>query len=524
MKLWVKLSLLIFVIANIIIEVTLFVIKPQMKETIIEQLGEKLKSIAATAVVYIDGNEFKKADLFDSTFTSSGDYNQLQNLLTKAKANLDMDGETYTLSLLDNNSAVFGVMANRIPFSGDTLQSISLTARDAALKVYETKQCIFTNIYEDSYGVWISGMAPIFDSTETVVGILQVDNNFDTVQAKLAELNDSIKWIQLFLIPFTIIISIVVSRFFTKPIQNIKNRIVKIAKGDYTENKIIKTGGELKELADSSEMLRNTILKQQEAILNKIDELKNAKEKAEASDRLKSEFLALISHEIRTPINIIQGNMNLIKEELRAYVDDDLSSCFDSVDKGNGRLIRTIELIILYSEIISKNYEKREAEINIEDTLKRILEKYKEEISIKDLKIIFNKTAAPIFIKGDPHTVEQIFEQLINNSIKFTNKGFVKIEIEEEKHTIKITDSGIGMSKEFFNSIFQPFIQEEQGYTRKYDGNGLGLPLVKKCCELNDFGIKIKSEKAVGTEVKICFEPHQFIKSRSVNPKKAATL
>ena len=104
--------------------------------------------------------------------------------------------------------------------------------------------------------------------------------------------------------------------------------------------------------------------------------------------------------------------------------------------------------------------------------------------------------------------IYQIFQEIIDNAVKFTDTGSVTIkqyQNDEYKLTVSIKDTGIGISPEYMEHLFEPFTQEQGGYTRKYEGNGLALALVKKYAELNNLTIKIKSGKNIGSEFIITF-------------------
>ncbi|KAB2840872.1 MAG: GHKL domain-containing protein [Melioribacteraceae bacterium] len=106
------------------------------------------------------------------------------------------------------------------------------------------------------------------------------------------------------------------------------------------------------------------------------------------------------------------------------------------------------------------------------------------------------------FLYTDEYAVNQIFANLIDNAIKYTEKGKVEITLREEgnnHYSIKVSDTGIGISNEYIDKLFEPFSQEEQGYTRRFEGNGLGMALVKKYCDLIDAEISVESEKNIGT-------------------------
>ncbi len=235
-----------------------------------------------------------------------------------------------------------------------------------------------------------------------------------------------------------------------------------------------------------------------------------AKEKAEESDRLKSEFLAQISHEIRTPVNSILSFTNLLKEEISELGITDLMESFNMIENGGRRLIRTVDLILNMSELQNGTYQPVFQEFDIaEDILKPVLQEFKAQAESKNISLEFSNCADnPCYIKADDYTVSQIFVQLIDNAIKFTYKGKVEVNISstDETVSVEIKDTGIGISEEYQARIFKPFCQEDRGYTRKFDGNGLGLSLVKKCSEINNAQISIESKKNVGTKFTVTFK------------------
>ena len=111
-------------------------------------------------------------------------------------------------------------------------------------------------------------------------------------------------------------------------------------------------------------------------------------------------------------------------------------------------------------------------------------------------------------ILADDYTVTQIFSNLIDNAIKYTPSGLVEISVYNIGNELiaEVKDTGIGISEEYGKNLFMPFTQEEQGYTRKYEGNGLGLALVKKYCDLNNCNISVESKKNAGSIFTVCFK------------------
>ena len=241
-------------------------------------------------------------------------------------------------------------------------------------------------------------------------------------------------------------------------------------------------------------------------------ELIAAKKIAEKSDRLKSEFLAQMSHEIRTPINSIRTFSYLLKESLAEKVEPDLKEAFSIIDRGGKRLIRTIDSILNMSQIQVGSFETRIEKLNMIDLLQGLYLEFKQ--SIEDKGLIFNMifNCKKPFVEADEYTSTQIFANLIDNAFKYTPSGKIVVTVynsDENQLVVSIEDTGIGISEEKLETVFHPFSQEESGYTRKYEGVGLGLALVKKYCELNNAVIRVKSKKGTGTTFTVIYKLSQ---------------
>jgi len=238
-------------------------------------------------------------------------------------------------------------------------------------------------------------------------------------------------------------------------------------------------------------------------------ELIEAKQKAEQSDRLKSEFLAQMSHEIRTPINVILNIANMILEDHYFDADEDTKATFSILDSAGKRITRTIDLILNMAEVQVGAYDYSPRRFDLFSDMYNLY--YREFTKISEEKGIefkWTKNTDNALITADVYSVSQIFSNLLYNAVKFTNIGEVEVIFlrnEKEHLIVQFKDSGIGIEQDFMLHVFEIFSQEDRGHTRQFEGNGLGLALVKSYCELNKIKIQIESRKGVGTTVNLTF-------------------
>ncbi len=309
---------------------------------------------------------------------------------------------------------------------------------------------------------------------------------------------------------------------FTQDIFEIKNKIKKVAKygSDRFETKHMTKDGKI--IAVEVSVIYNPAKKGLfYCFLNDITdrnimlhELVLAKDEAERSNRVKSEFLAQMSHEIRSPMNVTLSFTNYIKEELGDQLPQHLIESFAAVDTATRRVIRTIDLILNMSEMQLGTYEPTWKSFDlVHEVFQNICSEYEFYAKQKGLKLSFSSNIETAKIYGDHYSVTQIFVNLIDNAIKYSSSGEINITVDKDSEkniNVTVQDNGIGMSDEFMQKIFEPFTQETQGYSRKFEGNGLGLALVKKYCDLNNADISVDSEKGKGTKFTVVF--HRLMK------------
>jgi len=234
----------------------------------------------------------------------------------------------------------------------------------------------------------------------------------------------------------------------------------------------------------------------------KEEELQIALRRAEESKRIKEQFLAQISHEIRSPLVVIQGYSEYLRKEIDDNALQDYKDIFLSMENNSKKLYRTVDLLLNMSQIQTGKYEINKETVDLNSIMQTIHREFLSFAEEKKIQFIYNNSLTDRkSICADHYSVVQILINLIDNAFKYTNQGAISVSAYEKDDSvyIEVKDTGIGISKEYIEKLFAPFSQEKTGYTRPFEGTGLGLALVKNFIELNNAEIDVKSEVNSGS-------------------------
>ena len=211
-------------------------------------------------------------------------------------------------------------------------------------------------------------------------------------------------------------------------------------------------------------------------------ELANARDAALESSRLKSAFLANMSHEIRTPLNVILGYVDVIGDHLAETGDDTQQEYLDAAARAGKRLIQTINGILDYSKIEAGGFECKPELLHLSDLVARQVDDFRTLANRKGVDIRFVDETRGACIMADEYCVSAALQNLIGNAIKFTERGWVEVRQFRDKGELclELRDTGVGIDAKFLPKLFQPFIQEDSGFGRKFEGSGLGLAVTKR--------------------------------------------
>ena len=233
-------------------------------------------------------------------------------------------------------------------------------------------------------------------------------------------------------------------------------------------------------------------------------DLLKARDEALQAVKLKSEFLAVISHEMRTPMNAIVGPIELL---IDTALDEEQTELAKTALIGSRTMLALIEDILDYSRLASGDLRMREVAFDLTETLGALIGDFSEQAQEKGLALVVrNETARPLLLAGDPARLGQVLVNLIGNAIKFTEHGEISVAVKCESETaleaklrFTIADTGIGIPHHIEKSrLFAPFSQADSSSTRKYGGWGLGLAISAQIVERLGGEIGVSSSPGKG--------------------------
>jgi signal transduction histidine kinase len=231
--------------------------------------------------------------------------------------------------------------------------------------------------------------------------------------------------------------------------------------------------------------------------IKNIEILKEAKIRAEESDKLKSSFLANMSHEIRTPMNGIMGFANLLLEEVE---DPEHKGYLEIISKSADRLLATINDVLDISRIEAGQVVISKCEFDLNDLVTELHGFFKANTTKVDLRITLG-SSEPYLVNTDKVKLNQILTNLIGNAIKFTNDGYVEVGYTKgiSNFTVYVKDTGIGIPEDKLEAVFDRFVQAHTTSNNEFEGTGLGLSISKLFAEILGGRLWVKSKVGEGS-------------------------
>ncbi|MBU1001618.1 MAG: PAS domain S-box protein [Proteobacteria bacterium] len=238
------------------------------------------------------------------------------------------------------------------------------------------------------------------------------------------------------------------------------------------------------------------------------EEMRRARDAAEQANRIKNEFLANMSHEVRTPLNGILGMAELT---MLGDLDAEQRECLEMIRESGRNLLAILNDLLDISKIEAGRLETEQREFSLAEVLRQVQVHFGAQAARQGLEFaIQSDPAAPDALLGDDVRIRQVLFNLVGNSLKFTDQGGITVRVEcldtsasdgALRLLFCVQDTGIGISDAFQAVVFEPFTQADGSFTRKYQGTGLGLGIVKRLVTLMGGSVTLDSAEGQGTSV-----------------------
>lgn len=323
--------------------------------------------------------------------------------------------------------------------------------------------------------------------TKTLIKAVKKDNfyiflnaSLEPVSATTTILSDQFRYVVIIILVLSIFLSYFLSSKISKPILKINKSVKEMAKGNYQAD--FSYDGNIEEIKELS------------------TDLENAAKELDKTESLRREFLANVSHDLKTPLTMIKAYAEMIRDVTHADSEErnrDLNIIIEETDRLNVLVNDILDLSKLQANTIKLEYETFDLDLLIQNILHRydiLVSKENYEISYQGIK--------EAFVTADKKRVEQILYNLINNAIQYTGKDkkvMIVMTKKKDKIRIEVKDTGKGIDKQEIPNIWNKYYKIDKSHKRETVGSGIGLSIVKSACENHGFAYGVESKKGKGS-------------------------
>lgn len=437
-----------------------------------------INQLTYQAVEIIENEVHKDSEVKDYIFENERLKTNLTNVANKNEANIYVfkkdnsteifkSGEGGSFSKLKNDFNNIWSLAK----SSNYRDIFYIMLKDDTNKIFQTM--VTLNIRDQETDDLISG---IFLGGEQEY-ILIVDSRLAPVEPAVMAMEYQILYISIIVIILAIVVALLLSRTISKPIIKINDSAKQMAGGNLD---IEFTGRGYKEISELNHTLNHTV-----------EELKK-------TETLQRELLANVSHDLRTPLTLISGYAEMMKDMPEEVSEDNIQIIIDE----SKRLTMLVNDLLSLSRMKSRTEELKLTVFDLNDLLTSIIERQNMFFEKIDAKINLHSNATNVLVKADIAKIEQVIYNFISNAINYSKEEKlvdVYLEVNNNKAIVKVRDYGIGIKKENLEYIWQRYYRVDKGLQRSTQGTGLGLSIIKEILDYHGFKYGVESIENEGS-------------------------
>jgi signal transduction histidine kinase len=483
------------------------------EDQLLDSVTTELRSIVQSTAPLIDSEAHENIS-YDAKSGLKGkpDFVSIQQQLIMVRDSNNMPYEEglssiYTLRPRDgfeqNRTFEFVVMTNKNSdgkyFTGAPFpaQNFQFSALKGAVNVSE--------IYQNGNGAWMSAVAPIFNADKKVVAILQTDRRVDYIYALIGLLKKQYFMAGVSSLIIGILLSLLFAHRITTLIKQLTESTKAFGSGDSNCRINQQRSDEFGVLFTSFNQMVDNLAYTEQKLLSANHDSEQAKNLAESASKAKSEFLAVMSHEIRTPMNGILGMVQILE---RTDLNNRQQRYVETLHRSSDALLVILNDILDFSKIDARKLSLDPTNFDLEKSCLDVIELLLPRAIESNIQLYFRfATSCPRMVFGDAQRMRQVLLNMVGNALKFTHEGYVFVDIDAKTNPgsenfqlmVSISDTGIGISKEQQEKLFEAFVQTDSSMSRKYGGTGLGLVISEKIIALMNGQLGVFSTEGVGS-------------------------